>query len=443
MTSLFKVIDTDGKGVDDALGYDLPQLEAPGPWMPGITDPMVGSRGYHLVVDPANHWRSGARLFAAEYRGAVDTDEDGVVAAESVRLTEEITPRWPLLTAFPVVRVLLAWAWRETHAQSTWPEWANLERINISRAALSGARLASARLPLSRLNQADLSGADLAGGNLQRANCRQSRLDSANLSEARLDYADLWAASLFRTDLQRSSLTLADLRRCFLREADLSGASLRNARLAGACLFRARLDGADFSGADLRHTVASGATLVRADLSDANLAGARLDGADLSEANLTGADLTTCDLTGARFLLTKGLVLPSGWALTEDGTAVRHLGAAANNVAKGLPGDVRDRLVWRRWQLAAEVPANRADLRAWVSVTALPESTDRFTVRYFEYSAEHLRYLRDNGFEFEEWRRLHEQDIIVIGERALEHVLRTWLDSLEKLVQPSMCRYPE
>ena len=278
---LVKLLGLNGEAVHGGSGvWPLPTRNEDGSWTPGEwtarePDPVPCWRGWHLVApDQAFRWSQGARrVFIAEYDGAVAC-EYGKCAVETARLTEEITPDWPLLPLYPILRVALMDWWRCSNPEADWPEWATLR----------GALLRGVNLTCARLNGADLTGAYLAS--------------------ARLTGADLRGANLYG--------------------ADLTGADLRGADLSGANLLGARLSGADLRLADLR-----GANLRYADLTDARLKDARLTSARLRRANLTGADLTDARLTDAV------IDLPDGWEVDPDDIARRTDGAIAGDTGGG------------------------------------------------------------------------------------------------------------
>jgi uncharacterized protein YjbI with pentapeptide repeats len=227
--------------------------------MPPVDNPRVGERGYHLTADPLFETagrRDQQRIFLAEYRGSIHV-QGRRVAAESVRLIQEITPDWELLPVYPEIRVLLVSQWRkEFGTEPSLPAWADL-----SRAKLTGA---------------DLSWADLRGANLSEADLTRAHLTRAKLTQANLSGATLNMADLFGADLIRANLTRADLTGAVLTEADLTGANLTEANLYGAVLTEANLEGANLTEANLYGTVMTSAQIRTLNLSEKQKAQVRI-----------------------------------------------------------------------------------------------------------------------------------------------------------------------
>jgi len=105
--NLFKVLSADGTPAHGGTGvYPMPtKTGKPGAWTKPIK-PVACQKGYHLTSRPSSWWTSGARVFVAEFRGAVDYSPPDKAAYESVRLIEEITIDWPQLVIFPEIRAL-------------------------------------------------------------------------------------------------------------------------------------------------------------------------------------------------------------------------------------------------------------------------------------------------------------------------------------------------
>ena len=104
---LFKVLDQEGRPAHGGTGtYPLPTARRAGTWTTAVR-PAACASGYHLTSRPASWWKPGARLFVAEFRGAVDFSPPDKIACESVRLTEEVTLDWPLLSIFSEIRALV------------------------------------------------------------------------------------------------------------------------------------------------------------------------------------------------------------------------------------------------------------------------------------------------------------------------------------------------
>ena len=71
--------------------WDLPTAEAPGRWAPNMSEPCLGSRGYHLLTMAGVMGRGAALLYVAEGRGQCNMEIDGSVRAfESARLVRQV-----------------------------------------------------------------------------------------------------------------------------------------------------------------------------------------------------------------------------------------------------------------------------------------------------------------------------------------------------------------
>jgi hypothetical protein len=157
---LYKVLTADGLPAHGGIGvYPMPKRASAGAWTEPIA-PRACERGYHLTSRPASWWVPGARLFVAEYRGAVDFSPPDKIACESVRLVAEVTGDWSLLPLYPEFRALLASSWRFNNPDAeNVPAFADLSGADLFRADLSGANLSGAYLSGAYLSGADLFGA--------------------------------------------------------------------------------------------------------------------------------------------------------------------------------------------------------------------------------------------------------------------------------------------
>lgn len=232
-------------------------------WLTGWTRPTTRDK-IQLYADPLPFWEPGARvLVAIPDRSA--TAVGGDVFTRQVILTDEVTPGWPLLGAFPRASAFVALSCQSAGSYVGY-------HLDFSFADFSQTTLASV----------DLRGRELEGANfddcdIQQGNFVESRLKGARFKGARLRNADF---------------TRADLR--------------------GANFHRANLRGANFDGADL-----AGAWLEDTDLIEADFFEAKLSGAHLDRARLHGVGLVRAQLGQASW--PPGSALPSGWELDEQG----------------------------------------------------------------------------------------------------------------------------
>src|SRR3990167_11502192 len=107
----YKVVNADGTPCHGGTGrWSLPTDDAPGEWMPPITNPIPCERGYHLCegTDDVVHWL-GPVIYIAEWRGQRVRHEQKIVVSEARLLAPcaHWTPRTARLYAASGARDVL------------------------------------------------------------------------------------------------------------------------------------------------------------------------------------------------------------------------------------------------------------------------------------------------------------------------------------------------
>ena len=180
ITGLFKVLDQHGYANNGGdYQYDLPQDGKPGKWTKPIKRRIkICNDGYHLTRDPLEWYDSNARLFVAEGRGEYDLDNycGDKIAFESVRLLEEVTPKWKGFKLFPEAMFFLSMAGKCR---------VRLDRVNLFTKDFTHSTLRYLNLYNSRLCQIKFLHSNLLRANWEHVIAIASPLVGASLTSAK------------------------------------------------------------------------------------------------------------------------------------------------------------------------------------------------------------------------------------------------------------------